>query len=99
MLASRAFADCAQAVYGFALFGEEGLRCISLFGRHDNGHADTAVEGAVHFLLLHVAGLLQPLEQLGQRPGLGVDLRHAVFGSTRRDVFGEAAAGNGAPCL
>ena len=79
MLASRTLADCAQAIHGFALFGEEGLRRIGLLGRHDNGHANAAVEGAVHFLLLYVAGLLQPLEQFGQRPRLGVDLRHAIF--------------------
>ena len=68
MLIALARADVAQAIHGFALFGQKGLQRIGVFRCRYHHHADAAIEGAVHFLRFYIAGLLQSLEKLGQRP-------------------------------
>ena len=51
-----------------------------IFFRHDNDHADTAVEGAIHFLCFDIALLLQPVEQLGHLPSVTVDVSDNIGG-------------------
>ena len=64
-----------------------------LFG-HDQGHADAAIEHAVHFGFGDAAMLLQPFEQ--RRHGPGGLLQHGAhaLGQRARDVLDQAAAGD-----
>ena len=87
--------DLADAEDALAL-GLKLLRGgVRLVRRHAKHEADAAVEGAQHFRLLDGAGLLQPVEDVGPWPGVGVNpRRQPVAGQHAGHVFQEAAAGD-----
>ena len=65
-----------------------------MLGRNNHDHADAAVEGAVHLALRHATFFLQPLEQLGHGPALGIDLGDCIFRQHARYVLADAATGD-----
>ena len=69
-------------------------RCIRILRGDHHHHADTAVEGAEHFLRFDIAAFAQPVEQFGHLPGLAVDVGDHVGGQHARHVLGDAAAGD-----
>lgn len=80
-------ANLTELIHGFALFTQASGDIGGDFGGDHQNKADATVERAVHFGGCDVACTLQPSEQFGHTPCIGMDLCGAVIGQDAGDVF------------
>src|SRR5690606_28723331 len=84
--------DLADDPRRFTACTEIGKHCFDLILCNADDHADAAVEDAVHFVLVDVALLLQPVEHSRALPAGDIDDGLAAFGQYARDIVQQAAA-------
>lgn len=73
---------------------EDVQRLLCLFGSNAENHAQTAIEGPVHFRVAYVSFLLQPIEYFWSLPGIQFDMGLSVVGQNSRQVLAYAATGD-----
>ena len=83
-------ADDPWLLTGFTQYVQRGFN-VSLSYADD--HANAAVQHAVHFVLVHVAFFLQPVEDRRALPAGNVNHRLCTFWQHARDVVEQAATG------
>src|SRR5688572_18164070 len=84
--AVRARHDAADAMDRLAIV-LEGLRNARFrIGRHDDDHADAAIEGADQVVARHAAGFHQPADDGGQFPARAIDVGLQRLRQHARDI-------------
>ncbi|OSS52322.1 hypothetical protein B5807_02367 [Epicoccum nigrum] len=82
----------ANLEHALALALQELQRRLRVLRADNDNHAEAGVERPLELLGLQTAGLLQPLEHLGQRPRARVQLGRERLGQHAGDVLAQAAA-------
>ena len=67
---------------------------LRVFISHNNREPDAAVKHAAHFLLVHLAGLLQEVKHWRARPRVAKHFRRQAGRNRARQVFRQSAAGD-----
>ena len=84
----------ADTVNLLAAFANPAGNLIGLVRRENDGHADSAIEGAEQFRNGDLAIAAQPGKKWRQGPVGRVQVRAEPLGQNTRDVFDQATAGD-----
>ena len=85
------FADVERFLAGGAQYADGPVR---IAGRHVHGHADAAVEHAVHLRIGDLAFALQPVEHHFAAPGTALQYHFQTVRQHARNVIDKSAAGD-----